>query len=88
MERLSKTSPSLKLTPEQKKHLAELDSLYASKIAERDLFLKGELAKAVDKGDAEAFQQIEKQMVSERKSIQAELEAKKEEYRQQVAKAS
>src|ERR1044071_706442 len=36
MERLNKNSPAVKLNPEQKQKLAELDSLYASKIAERE----------------------------------------------------
>ena len=43
MERLNKQTPSVKLNEEQKKQLADLDSLYASKIAERELFIKGEL---------------------------------------------
>lgn len=82
MERLSKSSPTVKLTDAQKKELAELDSLYASKVAEREIFLKAELAKAQEKGDWEATEQIEKQLVSEKKSINAELEEKKEKVRQ------
>lgn len=82
MERLAKSAPVVKLTDEKKKALAELDSIYAAKIAEREIFLKGELAKAVGRQDYEAFQQIEKQMVSERKSFQAELEEKKDKVRQ------
>ena len=82
MERLSKSSPTVKLTDAQKKELAELDSLYASKIAEREIFLKAELVKAQEKGDWEATEQIEKQLVSEKKSINAELEEKKEKVRQ------
>ena len=85
MERLGKASPTIKITDEQKKQLAELDSLYAAKIAERDIFLKDELAKAVDKNDAEAYAQIEKQLVSQRKSFLAELEEKKEQVRQAKA---
>ncbi len=81
MERLSKNSPTLKLTDEQKKQLAELDSLYAAKIAERELLVKSERQKAVDRGDNEAFDQLEKQLVSDRKSLQAELEEKKEQVR-------
>ena len=77
MERLSKTSPTVKLTAEQKKQIAELESRYAAKIAERDLFLKDEIVKAVDKGDFEAVEQLEKQLVNERKGLQAELEEKK-----------
>lgn len=86
MERLSKTAPVTKLTAEQKKELAELDSKYAAKIAEREIFVKGELAKATDKGDAEAIEQLEKQLVSDRKSLQAELEEKKERVRQSFGK--
>jgi len=85
MERLAKTLPVVKLTEQQKKDLAELDSLYAAKIAERQLFLDSERAKAIDKGDEEALRQIEQQMVSSRKSLQAELEEKKDVLRQQKA---
>jgi hypothetical protein len=78
MERLNKQAPPVKLTDEQKKELAELDSRYAAKMAEREIFLKGELAKAQGNGDFEACEQLDKQLVSERKSLQAELEEKKE----------
>lgn len=82
MERLNKVSPAVKLSNEQKKQLADLDSQCAAKIAERELFLKAELVKAIDKGDAEAVEQLEKQLVSERKSIRANLEEKKDQVRQ------
>ena len=81
MERLSKTSPAVKLTDQQKKEIADLESQCAAKLAERELFLKGEMAKAVDKGDAEAIEQLEKQLVSERKSLRAEFDEKKEKVR-------
>ncbi|HWI59500.1 MAG TPA: hypothetical protein VNZ22_19890 [Bacillota bacterium] len=84
MERLSKTAPTAKLTDEQKKQLAELDSQCAAKIAERELLLKGEMAKAIDQGDAEAFEQLEKQLTSDRKSLRAEFEEKKEKVRQET----
>jgi hypothetical protein len=82
MERLSKSAPTAKLTNEQKKQLAELDSRYSAKIAEREIFLKDERAAAAAKGDFEAVTQLEKQLVSARKSLQAELEEKKEKIRQ------
>lgn len=85
MERLNKTAPMAKLTDDQKKQLAELDSKYAAKIAEREIFLKGELAKAASSGDYEAMQQLEKQLASDRKSLQAELEEKKDKIRQPAA---
>lgn len=77
MERLNKSAPTPKLTADQKKQIAELESKYSAKIAERELFVKGELVKAVDRGDAEALEQLQKQLVSDRKSLQAELEEKK-----------
>ncbi len=83
MERLKKTGPAgAKLSAEQKKQLAELDAKYAAKIAEREIFVKGELAHAMAKGEFEAMEQLEKQLVSDRKSLAAELEEKKEKVRQ------
>ncbi len=81
MERLAKNAPTVKLTDAQKKELAELESKYVAKIAERELFLKGEIVKAIDKGDAEAVEQLEKQLISDRKSLRAECEEKKEKVR-------
>jgi hypothetical protein len=81
MERLSKTAPLAKVTDEQKKQLAELESKYSAKIAERELFLKGEMAKAAARGEYEQMEQFEQQLVRDRKSFQAELEEKKERIR-------
>jgi hypothetical protein len=81
MERLGKASPTVKLTARQKAEIAELESKCAAKTAERELFLKGEIVKAIDKGDAEAMQQLEKQLLSDRKSLRADCEEKKEKVR-------
>jgi hypothetical protein len=77
MERLGKSSPIVKLTAEQKKEIAELESKRTAKIAERELFLKGEIVKAIDKGDPAAVEQLEKQLLSDRKSLTADCEEKK-----------
>ena len=82
MERLNKKSPTVKLSAQQKREIAELESKCAAKIAERELAIKGEIIKAVDKGDFEAVEQLEKQLVADRKSLQAGLEEKKEKVRQ------
>ena len=81
MERLQKQSPTVKVNDEQKRQLAELDSEYKAKIADRDIFLKSQMEKAVDKGDYEAVEQLEKQLANERKALQSELEEKKERLR-------
>ena len=86
MERLSKASPTLKLSEEQKREIADLESQCAAKIAERELFLQAEIVKAVDKGDTEAQEQLQKQLVSDRKSLRADFEEKKEKVRAQGAK--
>ena len=77
MERLSKSSPTVKLTAEQKKQIADLESQCAAKIAERELLLEGEITKAVNKGDDEALEQLKKQLTSDRKSLRANFEEKK-----------
>ena len=78
MERLNKASPTVKLSPAQKKALAELDSKYAAKLAERELALKDQIAQAAADGEFEKAQQLEQQWVAERKKLQAELEEKKD----------
>jgi len=81
MERLSREAPSPKLTAEQKNSLAELDSRYKAKLAEREIFLREKMDKVRAEGDYEAYQQLEKQWVSEQKVMRAELEEKKERIR-------
>jgi hypothetical protein len=82
MERLTKATPTVKLSDQQKKQLAELDSVYAAKIADREILLKGEIVKASATGDFEAVAQLEKQLASDRKTLQADLEEKKDKIRQ------
>jgi hypothetical protein len=82
MERLNKTSPTVKLTAGQKKQLAELDSQCAAAVAGREIALKTEIAKAAESGDYEKVAQLEQQLVKERKAIQAESDGKKEQVRQ------
>ncbi len=79
MERLSKNAPTVKLTAAQKKELAELDTVYAAKIAGREIALKNEMAMAAD--DVEKEESLREQLILERKKIQAELEEKKERVR-------
>ena len=82
LERLNKTAPTVKLTAAQKKQLAELDSRYTAKIAEREIALKGEINQAIVAGDQEKMEMLQQQLNTERKKIQSELEDKKERVRQ------
>jgi hypothetical protein len=79
MERLNKTSPTVKLTAAKKKELAELDSRYAAKIAEREIALKTEMDKATDR---EQLQQLQRQLADDKRKLQAELEDKKDRVRE------
>ena len=81
MERLNKNAPAVKLTAKQKQQLADLDSQYAAKIAEREIALKDEMAKVSAAGDLEKFEALQQQLVNERRKLQTELEEKKERVR-------
>lgn len=81
MERLNKQSPQVKLTAEQKEKIAELDSVYSAKIAEREIHLNGKAAEAEASGDWEAAGKAREELVRERKKLQGELEEKKERVR-------
>jgi Spy/CpxP family protein refolding chaperone len=82
MERLNKLAPTVKLTDKQKQALAELDSKYAARLAEREITLQGEIEQAAARGDAEAMEKLQQRLADDRKSIQTELEARKETVRQ------
>ena len=72
MERLQKTSPSFSLTEEQKKELAEVDSIYRAKIAEKELFLKEQIREAQIEGkteDVELRQVVDVQVNKETKQM-------------------
>ena len=85
MERLQKASPSLSLNEEQKKELAELDSKYRAKIAEKELFLKEQIRKAQTEGKIEAIESLQKQLTSEIQRLQQDCEAGKEKLRASFA---
>jgi len=88
MERLQKSSPSLSLTDEQKKELAEVDSKYQAKIAEKELFLKDQIRKAQTEGKGDEIDSLQKQLVSDVRRLQEECEAKKETLRAGFVKSS
>jgi hypothetical protein len=86
MERLQKASPSLSLTEEQKKELAELDSKYRAKIAEKELFLKDQIRKARTEGKTDDIDSLQKQLASEIRRFHEECESRKEKLRASFAK--
>jgi len=81
MERLEKGSPSISLSSDQKREIAEIDSVYRAKIAEKELFLKDQIRKARNAGNLEEAESLEKQLVSEVRRLREDCEAKKEKLR-------
>ena len=81
MERLEKNQPSIALTEEQKKELAEVDSTYKAKKAEKELLLRGEIEKAQSADNFDEVEKLEKQLASEIRRLQEDCEAKKEKLR-------
>lgn len=88
MERLAKDQPAISLTDDQKKQLAEIDSQFKARTAEKELFLKGEIAKAHAAGKFEEVESLEKQLRSEIRRFQEDCDAKKEKLRAEFAKRS
>jgi hypothetical protein len=79
MSRLEAEAPVAKLTEAQRTEIAEIDNLYRSKIAERRVFLEGELAKAT--GNPAEAEMLQKQLTSEIARLEEESESKKNKVR-------
>ena len=77
MERLEKQSPTAKLTEEQRAAIAEIESTYRAKIAEKELFLQDQIQKAVEARDAVEAESVRVQLTREVRRLQEECEAKK-----------
>ncbi len=77
MERLEKNAPTPKLNEHQKERISELNSLYGSRIAEKETFLQGEIVKEKAKGDRTAVDQLQDQLNREVRRLHVEWEEKK-----------
>jgi hypothetical protein len=83
MERLAQAEPAAQpLRPEQKARLAEIDTLYQGKIAEREIFLRQKLEAATAAGEADAVDQLRRQLADERTRLEEERDEAKERVRQ------
>jgi hypothetical protein len=83
MERLEKAAPTVTLTEQQKAEIAEIDSTTKAKIAEKELFLRDQIAKAEATGKFDEVLELEQQLVRELRRINEDSEAKKEKVRKQ-----
>ncbi len=85
MERLEKNAPGITLTQEQKEQIAEVDSSYRAKIAEKELFLKDQIRKARGGGSFDEAEALEKQLAVEMRRLHEDCEEKKEKLRKTFA---
>ena len=78
MERLKKEQPEIQLSDAQKDALAEVDATFTAKVAEREIFLRRQLAEAKNQEDRQA---IQTQLTNERLRLEEEREAAKNKIR-------
>lgn len=85
MERLAKSDPDSgkPITAEQKARLAEIDTVYKGKMAEREIFLKKQLSEALAAGNYEESEKVKQQIASERARLEEEREEEKERVRRE-----
>jgi hypothetical protein len=81
MERLQKTEPTKPLNDEQKRQIGEIDASFTAKIAEREVFLQDQIAKALKGGSSDEAADLQKQLVAEVRRLRADCEEKKEKLR-------
>jgi len=86
MERLEKGAPTVQLTDAQKAELAEIDSTYKARIAEKELFLQGQIRDAGLSGTFEELEKLEKQLATEIRRLQEDCEEKKAKLRASFAR--
>src|SRR6476620_7257896 len=86
MERLEKTAPTVQLTDAEKAQIAEIDSTYKARIAEKELFLQGKIKEAGLSGTFEEVEKLEKQLATELRRLQQDCEEKKAKVRASFGK--
>lgn len=77
MERLEKSAPTVTLTDAQKAQIAEIDSTYKARIAEKELFLHGKIREAQQSGNFADMEALEKQLTIEIRRLHEDCEEKK-----------
>ena len=70
------------LTDEQKSKIAEIDSKYKAKIAERKIFLEKSLSDAQAQGNEEEIELVRRQLNDEVADLEAQSEAEKDKIRE------
>ena len=81
MGRLEKSAPTVALTDAQKQALAEVDNEINAKIAEKKIFLEGEISRA----EPAEIENVRRQLVSELARLEEKREREKEKIRRPKA---
>ena len=71
------------LSPEQKKQIAEIDSKYKAKVAERKIFLEKNISDALQQEKYEEIDTLRKQVAEEVASLENKAEQEKEKIHEQ-----
>ena len=82
MSRLENDQPVAKVSEKTKALLAEIDSEIDARVAERKVFLEGEIAKSL--GDPEAANELKRQLALEIARLEEKREDKKDKVRKDL----
>ena len=82
MSRLEKEKPVAKVSEKTKALLAEIDSEIDARVAEKKVFLEGEIAKSL--GDPEAANELKRQLALEIARLEEKREDKKDKVRKDL----
>ena len=77
MERLQKQAPSKVLSPAQKAELADIESLYKSKIAQIEIEVGDDIQAAQAKEDFAMADELRERLAHQRSRLEAEREEKR-----------
>lgn len=81
MERLQKQAPSQTLNERQKAELADIESLYKSRLAQLEISMGDEIQEAESVGDYALAEELRGRLGSQRQRIEDEKEERKESVR-------
>ena len=81
MERLGKSSPAEKLSNAQKKGIAEADTVFRARVAERELATREEIEKAISSGHEELVEELRARLAADKIKLEAERDAKRDRIR-------
>jgi len=77
MEKLEHSNPQPKLSDKQRQLIAEIDDKFKAKIAEKELFLDGQITKVMESGQYQEVPALKEQRAREIQRLRNECEKEK-----------